>query len=89
MQEPETSISCGVKHFFGRQGIVIDRSRYTRAMPIVTAVGTEFSVNRGADQVVVAVIEGRVLVGSRMVAPRVDEKRAYRNQATLPPVSKS
>lgn len=30
----------------------------------VTAVGTEFSVNRGADQVVVAVIEGRVLVGS-------------------------
>jgi transmembrane sensor len=39
----------------------------------VTAVGTEFSVNRGADQVVVAVIEGRVLVGSRIVAPKVDE----------------
>jgi len=28
----------------------------------VTAVGTEFSVNRGADQVVIAVIEGRVVV---------------------------
>lgn len=30
----------------------------------VTAVGTEFSVNRAADQVVVAVIEGRVLVAA-------------------------
>lgn len=39
----------------------------------VTAVGTEFSVNRGADQVVVAVIEGRVLVGSRIVVPKLDE----------------
>jgi transmembrane sensor len=28
----------------------------------VTAVGTEFSVNRGADEVVIAVIEGRVVV---------------------------
>jgi transmembrane sensor len=30
----------------------------------VTAVGTEFSVSRGADQVVIAVIEGRVIVAA-------------------------
>lgn len=40
----------------------------------VTAVGTEFSVNRGADQVVVAVIEGRVLVGSSVATTKDDRK---------------
>jgi transmembrane sensor len=40
----------------------------------VTAVGTEFSVNRGASQVVVAVIEGRVLVGSGISASNVDAR---------------
>jgi transmembrane sensor len=39
----------------------------------VTAVGTEFSVNRGADQVVVAVIEGRVLVGSNAATAKHDK----------------
>jgi transmembrane sensor len=39
-----------------------------------TAVGTEFSVNRGPGQVVVAVIEGRVLVGSSAAAN--DSERA-------------
>ena len=34
----------------------------------VTAVGTQFSVNRGASQVVVAVIEGQVLVASGAAA---------------------
>lgn len=40
----------------------------------VTAVGTEFSVNRGAGQVVVAVIEGRVLVDSAMAASKVEAR---------------
>jgi transmembrane sensor len=38
-----------------------------------TAVGTEFSVNRGVDEVLVAVIEGRVLVGSSGATPRNDK----------------
>lgn len=41
-----------------------------------TAVGTEFSVNRGVDQVLVAVIEGRVLVGSTITTPRNDKVSA-------------
>ena len=40
----------------------------------VTAVGTEFSVNRGADQIVVAVVEGRVLVGSGPATTKPDDK---------------
>jgi transmembrane sensor len=43
----------------------------------VTAVGTQFSVNRGDGQVVVAVIEGQVLVDSRVVRsePQTAERR--------------
>jgi transmembrane sensor len=43
----------------------------------VTAVGTEFSVNRAADQVLIAVIEGRVVVaaGPQTNQPSVPEQK--------------